>query len=322
MRATPIRTVSDGVALNEAVKTVLRKVDLNETLIVVTGDHSHTLTIAGYASAAIRSSASRSASTAADPRGRRQALHHHRLRQWPRRHRKEPRGRPDAHHGAGHRPRLPPAVTGFYWKRDPWRRGSRHLRDRPLVASVPGHRRGELHVPRDGFRLGISERAMAPSARQHGCAVAGRSHRRSIAPTWRAPSRLAPPAGPSPLDHARNSPTTSKNRAGASACTQWPASGIAATAAFGNSRRISGRCSGADVVGAAAGRRTGPAPRSARRRAARESPSARACCRPARAAARARRGRPRCSPGSAAGSRARRHRRSARPAGRRPRRAG
>jgi alkaline phosphatase len=43
------RTVSDGVALNEAVKTALRKVDLDETLIVVTGDHSHTLTISGYA---------------------------------------------------------------------------------------------------------------------------------------------------------------------------------------------------------------------------------------------------------------------------------
>lgn len=43
------RTLSDAVALNEAVKTVLRKVDLNETLVVVTGDHSHTLTIAGYA---------------------------------------------------------------------------------------------------------------------------------------------------------------------------------------------------------------------------------------------------------------------------------
>ena len=43
------RTLSDGVALNDAVKAVLRKVDLNETLIVVTGDHSHTLTIAGYA---------------------------------------------------------------------------------------------------------------------------------------------------------------------------------------------------------------------------------------------------------------------------------
>ena len=43
------RTLSEGVELNETVKTVLRKVDLDETLVVVTGDHSHTLTIAGYA---------------------------------------------------------------------------------------------------------------------------------------------------------------------------------------------------------------------------------------------------------------------------------
>lgn len=43
------RTLSDGVAMNEAVKAVLRKVNVDETLIVVTGDHSHTLTISGYA---------------------------------------------------------------------------------------------------------------------------------------------------------------------------------------------------------------------------------------------------------------------------------
>jgi alkaline phosphatase len=43
------RTLTDAVALNEAVKMVLEKVDLNDTLVVVTGDHSHTLTIAGYA---------------------------------------------------------------------------------------------------------------------------------------------------------------------------------------------------------------------------------------------------------------------------------
>jgi alkaline phosphatase len=43
------RTLTDAVALNEAVNTVLRKVNLDETLIVVTGDHSHTLTISGYA---------------------------------------------------------------------------------------------------------------------------------------------------------------------------------------------------------------------------------------------------------------------------------
>ncbi|MFT4134628.1 alkaline phosphatase, partial [Labrys sp. (in: a-proteobacteria)] len=43
------RTLSDAAAMNEAVKAVLRKVNLDETLIVVTGDHSHTLTMAGYA---------------------------------------------------------------------------------------------------------------------------------------------------------------------------------------------------------------------------------------------------------------------------------
>jgi alkaline phosphatase len=43
------RTMTDAVALNEAVKAMVRKVNLDETLIVVTGDHSHTLTIARYA---------------------------------------------------------------------------------------------------------------------------------------------------------------------------------------------------------------------------------------------------------------------------------
>ena len=38
-----------AVALNEAVKTIVGKVNLDETLVIVTGDHSHTLTIAGYA---------------------------------------------------------------------------------------------------------------------------------------------------------------------------------------------------------------------------------------------------------------------------------
>ena len=43
------RTLSDAVALNEAVKTIVDRVNLDETLVIVTGDHSHTLTIAGYA---------------------------------------------------------------------------------------------------------------------------------------------------------------------------------------------------------------------------------------------------------------------------------
>lgn len=43
------RSLTDAVALDEAVKTALGKVDLNDTLIVVTADHDHTMTINGYA---------------------------------------------------------------------------------------------------------------------------------------------------------------------------------------------------------------------------------------------------------------------------------
>ena len=42
------RTLTDAVAFNEAIKTALAKVNTDETLIVVTGDHSHTLTMSGY----------------------------------------------------------------------------------------------------------------------------------------------------------------------------------------------------------------------------------------------------------------------------------
>jgi alkaline phosphatase len=42
------RALSETVALSNAVQTALNKVDLTNTLIIVTADHSHTFTIAGY----------------------------------------------------------------------------------------------------------------------------------------------------------------------------------------------------------------------------------------------------------------------------------
>lgn len=42
------RTFSDTVALSDAVKVAMEKVNLQDTLIIVTADHSHTLTLAGY----------------------------------------------------------------------------------------------------------------------------------------------------------------------------------------------------------------------------------------------------------------------------------
>ena len=50
------RALEDTVAFDNAIKTALAKVDLTNTLIVVTADHDHTMTINGYSAKAIRSS--------------------------------------------------------------------------------------------------------------------------------------------------------------------------------------------------------------------------------------------------------------------------
>lgn len=44
----PNRALMDTIELAEAVKAAVEMVDLSETLIIVTADHSHTFTIAGY----------------------------------------------------------------------------------------------------------------------------------------------------------------------------------------------------------------------------------------------------------------------------------
>jgi alkaline phosphatase len=42
------RALTDAIELSNAVRAAVKKVDLDETLIIVTADHSHTLTIGGY----------------------------------------------------------------------------------------------------------------------------------------------------------------------------------------------------------------------------------------------------------------------------------
>jgi len=42
------RALTDTIAFSDAVRTALEKVDLDETLVIVTADHAHTISISGY----------------------------------------------------------------------------------------------------------------------------------------------------------------------------------------------------------------------------------------------------------------------------------
>ena len=127
------RALSDAVAFNDAIKAALEKVSTDDTLIVVTADHSHAFTINGYpkrdnplmgivvgvdgkATLGEDGKPYTTLSYANGPGGS-----------------KEPKERADADHGAGHGPGLHPAGAGADGERDPRRRGCRHLR-----RSAPG----------------------------------------------------------------------------------------------------------------------------------------------------------------------------------------
>jgi alkaline phosphatase len=42
------RALTDSIELSNAVRSALSKINLQETLVIVTADHSHTFTMAGY----------------------------------------------------------------------------------------------------------------------------------------------------------------------------------------------------------------------------------------------------------------------------------
>ena len=139
------RSLEDTVAFDKAIKAALEKVNLEETLVIVTADHSHTFTINGYPKRGNPILGHRRAGRQAQARQGWQALHDAGLRQRPGRQKEgEPRPVPTNTTAPDYiQQALVPLESETHGGEDV--ASSRW----PLGASVRGRGGAELHLPRD-----------------------------------------------------------------------------------------------------------------------------------------------------------------------------
>jgi alkaline phosphatase len=134
------RALSDTVAMSDAVRAANEATSVDDTLIIVTADHSHVLNFAGYPKRGnpilgkVRGGSGEDDDAGPGQRRPGPALHHPHLRQRPRLHRRQQLAarRPEAlsAHGQG--------IRGRAWPPRPAQRGHRRSRlhagnDRPAA---------------------------------------------------------------------------------------------------------------------------------------------------------------------------------------------